>query len=137
MEGEQGTTNARLSRLETKYDELVQTVARVELNQKHAEELNRLRFDALDLNQKTLTTQVSEFIKRIDGLISGETEMPRQRDLMADWVKWRGEVEADREAQAVRNGRIDLVAKVVYGLVGGNVVAIAGAILWVASGNHI
>lgn len=132
-----GTTNARLSRLETKYDELIRTVDRVEQSQTHANELNKLRFDGLELGQKGIAAQMGAFISRIDALISGETEMPRQRDLMADWARWRAEVDQDREGQAVRNGRIDLVGKVVWALVGGNIVAITAAILFIATGHHL
>ena len=148
MEGESpSTTNARLSRLEAKYDDLakqvegaVHTIARVEQNQTHAEELNKLRFGALDTAVSTLSSDLKGFMARIDGILTGdvETAQSRQgRELIVDYQKWRAATDGRLDAQDVRNGRLDLVAKVVWGLVGGNIVAIIGFVIWLASGRSL
>src|SRR4051812_5309543 len=139
-----GTTNARLSRLEAKYDELakqlgsaVATIDRVESNQQHAEELNKLRFTALDTSVGTLSTDLKGFMSRIEGLISGEVRLPQQERIMAEYLAFKDDTETRLDLQDVRNGRIDLIGKVVWGLVGGNIVAIVGFVVWVAQGNKI
>lgn len=148
MEGETpGTTNARLSRLEAKYDDLakqvegaVNTITRVELNQTHAEELNKLRFGALDTAVGTLTSDLKGFMGRIEGIISGDVDTAQSRagrELVTDYQQWRATTDSRLDAQDVRNGRIDLVAKVVWGLVGGNIVAIIGFIAFLATGHRI
>lgn len=142
-----GTTNARLSRLEAKYDELsravssaVMTIDRVETNQKHAEELSKVRFGALDLsvglvatNTNTIGSKLDSFITRFEGLMTGEVQTTQIRK----YIEWQDGMEKFRDDQAVRNGRIDLIAKLVYGLVGGNIVAIISAIIFLAMGNHL
>ncbi len=88
----------RVERLEAEVSTLTVTVARIEQNQAHATELNKLRFDALDMGLKSLGGQLTDFIKRIDGMISGEVETAQTRQgaaLVADYQKWRGEVEDD------------------------------------------
>ena len=138
-----GTTNARLSRLEAKYDDLakqvegaVHTIARVEDNQKHAEELNKLRFGALDTAVSTLTTDLKGFMGRIEGIISGDVQTAQSRqgaELVADYQRWRAATDTRLDAQDVRNGQLNLIGKVVWGLVGGNIVAIVGFIYFLAT----
>src|SRR5689334_18000737 len=93
---------------------LAGTVARVELNQQHAEELNKLRFTSLDTAVSTLSSDLKGFMARIEGMISGEvdTQQSRQgRELVADYQKWRGEVDDALEKQAVLTGRLDLLGR--------------------------
>ena len=95
----------RMDHMERKHEELAKevaaltaTVGRVEQNQAHATELNKLRFDALDMGVKSLAGQLTDFIKRIDGMISGEVETAQSRQgqaLVADYQKWRDEVDDD------------------------------------------
>jgi phage shock protein PspC (stress-responsive transcriptional regulator) len=96
----------RMDRMEQKHEELAKevtaltaTVGRVEQNQAHATELNKLRFDALDMGVKSLAGQLTDFIKRIDGMVSGEIETAQSRqgrELVDDYRKWREEVDDDR-----------------------------------------
>lgn len=95
---------ARMDRMERRQDNmettlasLSGTVARVELNQKHAEELNLLRHDALKTGLDNLTGTVGAFIARIEGIIDGtiETSQSRQASqIMGDYLKWHDRVEA-------------------------------------------
>jgi hypothetical protein len=68
------------------------TVLRMETNQEHAVELNKLRFDALDMGIKAVTGQLESFIKRIEGMLTGEVETVQSREsraLVADYQTWR------------------------------------------------
>jgi hypothetical protein len=139
-----GTTNARLSRLEAKYDDLakqvegaVSTITRVELNQTHAEELNKLRFGSLDSAVGSLSADLKGFMTRIDGLVSGEQTTAQGRQMLDEYMKFKTNTERRLDEQDVRNGQISLVARVTWGLLGANVIAIISAILYVATGNHI
>lgn len=105
----------RMDRMEQKHEDLAKEVAslssvvsRVEANQEHARELNTLRFDALDTGLKSLSGQLGDFMRRIEGLISGEVETSatRQgRELVLDYQKWRGEVDGFMDEQKIRNAR--------------------------------
>ena len=122
---------SRQDSIEQEVRTLAATVARVEQNQEHATELNKLRFDALDTGLKSLSGQLTDFIKRIDGMISGEVETTQAREgraLVADYQRWRDEVDADRAKLALL-GRLAVIA------IGGNALAILGALsLWVTRG---
>lgn len=103
---------------------LAASVARVEQNQDHASELNKLRFDALDAGMRSLQIQLADFIKRVEGLVSGEvqTEQMRQgREMVADYQRWRDQVDADR-------AKLALLGRLAVLLVSSNVLAIAAAI---------
>ncbi len=96
--GSSADISRRVERLEAEVSSLTVTVARIEQNQAHTAELNKLRFDALDMGVKSLGGQLTDFIKRIDGMISGEvdTAQSRQgRELVASYQKWREEVDDD------------------------------------------
>lgn len=103
---------------------LAASVARVEQNQDHASELNKLRFDALDAGMRSLQIHLADFIKRVEGLVSGEvqTEQMRQgREMVADYQRWRDQVDADR-------AKLALLGRLAVLLVSSNVLAIAAAI---------
>src|SRR4051812_45041233 len=71
---------------------LAQTVGRVEQNQIHVAELNKLRFDALDTGQRALGGQLADFIKRIESIMTGEVETQATRqgqEIVADYREWR------------------------------------------------
>lgn len=75
---------------------LTGTVARVELNQRHAEELTKLRFDAIDTSLGTVTGKLDSFVTRIEGIITGEITTAQSKqgaEIMADYQKWRASVE--------------------------------------------
>lgn len=103
----------RMDRMETRQEAqeaevkvLSATVSRVELNQKHAEELNVLRFASLDTAVNSTKAAVdavradlSGFMKRIEGMLTGEVQTAQSKqaaEVMADYVKWRAAVDADR-----------------------------------------
>lgn len=106
--GTNADVGRRVDRLESRVDDLAATVARVELNQKHSEELNALRHDALKGGLDTLTGTVSQFMGRIEGIIAGDVETNQTRQgqaLVADYMKWRGDVDRRLDEQDVRNAR--------------------------------
>ncbi len=92
-----------MDRLEAKHDELAEdvtslkgTVARVETNQMHAAELNKLRFDSLEASMTALGGKFDAFTHRIELVFSGEVVLPQQRagqELLAEWQVWRKSVE--------------------------------------------
>ena len=110
--------------LESEVRALTATVSRLEQNQVHSLELNKLRFDALDTGIRANGNQLTEFIRRVEGLISGEvqTEQTRQgREMVEDYQRWRRDVDGDR-ARLSRLGRLAIIA------LGGNALAIAAAV---------
>jgi hypothetical protein len=88
-----------MDRMESRHEDLAKEVAtltvttgQIVLNQKHAEDLNELRFKSLDSAVGLLATDLKGFMTRIDGIITGETEtiQARQgRELVADYMTWR------------------------------------------------
>lgn len=143
----------RMDRMEQNHEQLAKevaglagTISRVEINQKHAEELNVLRFTALDTAVKsveaTLGTAVrslegtlGRFMDRINSIITGETRLPQNDALMQDYRDWRADVDEKLEAsqakleeQAVLNGQVRLLGRLAVLLVSGNVLAIIAAV---------
>lgn len=121
----------RMDRMEQNHEQLVKevagltsTIARVELNQTHAEELNKLRFGALDVSVSNLGTKLDAFMARINALISGEVRLPQNDALMKDWRDWRADTEGRLDEQAVLNGQVRLLGRLAVLLVSGNVVAL-------------
>ncbi len=111
---------ARLDRIEQRQDDmeraihaLESTVGRVEQNQAHAEELNRLRFNSLDTAVLTLSTDLKGFMARIEAMISGEVETSatRQgRQLVEDYKAWRREISMQVDTLTDSIERTDAVA---------------------------
>lgn len=128
----------RIDRLEARHEliegevrVLAATVARVEQNQNHAVELNKLRFDALDTGLKSVSAQLVDFMRRIEAIISGETQTPAMRqgeEMVADYRSWRTDVDHQLEAQAVMNGQVRLLGRIAVLLVSSNILAIAAAV---------
>lgn len=93
----------RMDRLEQNHEtlskevaNLTSTVSLVEANQRHADELHKLRFDALDSGLTSLRADLKGFMARVEGLISGEVQTPQTRqgqELVADYQRWRTSVE--------------------------------------------
>ena len=121
----------RIERLEHNYGELAATVSRVEITLQHGDELNRLRFASLEgaINSTgkdiaKVSTDLEGFMARIEGLISGEIQTSATRqgaELVADYQKWRREVDNDRS-------RLALIGRIAVLLVTSNVLAWAAAI---------
>ena len=125
----------RMDRMETKYDDLATevgslkaTITRVEVNQKHAEELNTLRFSALDTAVGTVGTKLDAFMERIDKLITGETQTAQSKQMLDDYQRWREDVDTrlDRHDTFETQGR--LLGRIAVLLVTSNVIAIIAAI---------
>jgi hypothetical protein len=103
---------ARHETLEAEVRTLAATVARVEVNQINAAELNKLRFDALDTGLKSVGAQLGDFIRRIEGLITGEVQTAQTREaaqMVADYEKWRDGIDEFR-TQVRTSTRIFLLA---------------------------
>lgn len=102
--GSPADLSRRMDRLELNHEALTRevasltsTVSRVEINQSHAEELNKLRFNALDTSVSNLSADLKTFMARIEGMIDGTVETTASRqgaELVADYQKWRREVDA-------------------------------------------
>lgn len=120
----------RHENLEGEVRNLTATVARVETNQEHATELNKLRFDALDNGLKAVSVQTA----RIESILAGEVETAvsrRNAELFAEYQDWREEVDKRLDEQDARNarseGRNDGV-RVAVGGVKGLIVVVAAAL---------
>jgi hypothetical protein len=128
----------RMDRMEEKHDDLASevrgltaTVARVELNQGHAEEVNRLRFGALDTAINGVGTKLEAFMGRIEGIITGEIQTAQSKtgtEMVEDYRKWRTDVEQrlDNHDKFETQGR--LLGRIAVLLVTSNVIAIVAAI---------
>lgn len=101
----------RMDRQEERHEDLAKEVAgltatmgQVVQNQKHAEELNELRFKAQNTAVSQLDTHITDvahdlkgFMLRIDGIISGEVETVQTRQgqaIIADFMSWRKGVDS-------------------------------------------
>lgn len=93
----------RMDRMELKHEDLAKdvaaitaTVGQVVLNQKHAEEINELRFKALDTSVGQIGADLKGFMARIDGIVAGDIETAQSRagrELVADYTIWRKETD--------------------------------------------
>ena len=138
--------------VETRVSELGAVVARVEQNQVHAAELNKLRFDSLDTGVKGVTDTLERFMGRINAIVSGEVKLPQAAQgekLVADYQEWRKGVDSklgtiytseqrrDIETRLDRHentlAQVSLVGKIVVVLLSGNALAILGGIAWLVT----
>ena len=120
---------------ETEVRTLAATVARVEQNQLHASELNKLRFDSLDVGLGTVKATLDRFMGRIEGIITGEVRLPANEKLMKDYEDreekrdtWQAAVDIrlDKHDTFETQGR--LLARIGVLLVTSNVIAIIAAV---------
>lgn len=97
---------------------LTGTVTRVELNQTHADELNKVRFASLDRSVEGVSGKLDAFMSRIEGIITGEIQLPMAREYderRKDLAAWRDGVDGrldghDKfETQARLLGRLAIV----------------------------
>lgn len=112
---------------------LAGTVSRVETNQKHAEELSKLRFDSLDVSVGTIRETLDRFMGRINAIISGEVRLPQSEQMMTDYFNWRAGVDRSLDEQAVLNGQVRMLGRLAVLLVSTNVVAVVAAVFALAS----
>lgn len=83
-------------RLSRDVSNLTGTVARVELNQTHAEKLSEVRFGALDQSVALIGSKLDNFMSRVEGIITGEistAQMKQGEAIMVDYQQWRSRVE--------------------------------------------
>jgi hypothetical protein len=121
----------RMDRIEGRQDSielevrtLAATVGRVELNQQHATELAKLRFDAIDNGMKAGFAELGVFQQRIEGILDGTIQTQQQRqgaEMVADYLTWRKKVDVYM-TQGSLLGRLAVI------LVSTNVIAIVVAI---------
>lgn len=138
-EGSSADLVRRMERLEERLDRLEPAVAEVATNQKHAEELNALRFANVQSSVNLVSSDLKEFMRRIEGIIAGdvETGAARQaREMVADWQKWRDKTDAKFETIDQRQDdsetfhtQISTVARVALVILGSGWIATAFA-LW-------
>lgn len=128
----------RVERLERDLSSLTGTVSLIERNQQHAEQLNKLRFDSLDKVVDALHGDLKAWMTRMEGVFTGEVQTAAARDLktakdtaeregatvMADWTRWRAEVDDDREHAVVMAGQLSLLGKMVIVVFGSSALAL-------------
>lgn len=85
-----------MERLEEKYDgiagavgKLEGAVAVIQHEQESAAQLAKERHGNLEARLTTVSAQLTGFMARIEGLLTGEVQMPQQREALARWEKWR------------------------------------------------
>ena len=135
--GSAADLSRRMDRIEGKYEDLAKqvagltsTVERVELNQQHAEELNKLRFGSLEQGMGTIAGKLDNFMARIEGMIDGTVQTTQTREAqerVRDYEEWRSQVDADR-------ARLHLLGRLAVLLVSSNLLAIGAAIYAVTNG---
>lgn len=126
--GSAADLSRRMDALERNHNTLAGTVQLIEANQRHAEELNKMRFESLETAVKGVGTDLKGFMLRIEGMISGEVETVQSREgraLVADYKKWREKVDTTLD-QVRLMGRLGVL------LVTSNLLAIAAAIYAIA-----
>lgn len=112
--GTPASIERRVERLEVEVATLSGSVTRVELNQVHAAELNKLRFDSLDSSIVQVKDLLVPFMKRMEGIIAGEVEtvqMRQGREVLADYLAWRKEIDAK---VASNRERLDDIGAEIY-----------------------
>ena len=126
---------ARQDTIESKVTDLASVVARVELNQIHADRVSDLQFKALDGAVKNIDGALERFMGRINGILSGEVRLPQNDALMQEWRDWRDDVnkrleqsEGKLDEQAVLNGQVRLIGRITVFLVTSNIIAIIAGI---------
>lgn len=117
---------------------LTSTISRVELNQTHAEELNKLRFDAVTQSIVQVETKLDKystvmygFIERIEKIITGEVETQQTKQgqqMVAEYKMWRAQTDARLEDMETLSTQVRFFARVALTFTGTSVLATACAI---------
>lgn len=92
---------------ETQLRELASVTAEIRLGVQHGGELSKLRFDAIEGGLNTQRIMLSDFIKRMEGLISGETQTAQSKQLLEEYSKFRTNTTERLDAIEDRTARID------------------------------
>ncbi len=129
----------RMDRMESAHESLAKevgglttTIARVEMNQTHAEELGKLRYDSLVDSVNQIKSKMDLFIDRIEKVMSGEATTPQGRageKMVEDYLKWRADVDSDREDTETLKTQLRFLSRLVVVLTGGSVVT-TGIVIW-------
>jgi hypothetical protein len=142
--GSAADLSRRMDRMEQNHESLSReftllagTVSRMEQNQVHAEELNKLRFNSLDTSVHGVSVDLKGFMARIEGMISGEIETAQGRqgrELVDDYRRWREEIseQVDRNAESIE--RSDAVAKALLNSRQSTGVWVRSVVPWLLSG---
>lgn len=110
---------------------LTSTVARVEQNQVHAEELNKLRFSSLDTAVTNVAGKLDAFMARVESIITGEVQLPQAKaweTRQAEEERWREKVDERLDGHDTFETQGRLIGRLVVLLVGANAAAIIAAI---------
>jgi len=110
---------------------LTTTIARVELNQNHAEEVNKLRFDSIALGLSTLESKVTTFITRIESIIDGSASTAQSRageQMVKDYRLWRDSVEVRLDEADTLAIQLRFLSRIIVALTGGSLIATACAV---------
>ena len=137
----------RMDRMELKHEDLAKdvatltaTVGQVVLNQKHAEELNELRFKSLDTAVGQIGSDLKGFMARIEGMVDGTIQTAQSRqaaETLADYFKWRKEVDDERDAQKVMNGQVRLIGRIAILLtIGGGITTLCSVVALAVTLSH-
>ena len=119
---------AQYDRIDAKVDDLGAVVARVELNQKHSEEVAKLRYDGLDSGLRTLTSKTETFIDRIDKMISGEVPNRNAERQLEEWTEWRKTVNQGLGQSGELRTQMRLLGRLAIFLTGGSLIGTGLAI---------
>lgn len=128
--GSSADLSRRMDRIEEAHASLATTVARVELNQQHAEELNKLRFSALDAAVGNVAGKLDSFMARVEGIITGEVETNQTRQgraLVEDYTQWRETVEARLDSADTLATQVRLLGRMAVLLPVGSIISAAVA----------
>lgn len=129
---------AQYERMNGKVDDLSAVVARVELNQNHAEELNKLRFDAV--NQSIVQVEakldkqaglLGDFMSRIERIMTGELDTAQTRQgqaLVADYQKWRTATDDRLDQFEMLSTQVRFFARIAVTFTGTSLIATACAL---------
>jgi hypothetical protein len=131
-----------MDRLETAHEALVvqvsglsTTIARVEQNQTHSEELEKLRWDALNLSLNQMdarvqrqTERLTAFIERIDKILSGEIITARSSEMLAEYKEWHDSVEERFGEANTLAVQVKLLGRLAMLLVGGSIITTTVAV---------
>lgn len=137
----------RMDRMETAHELLAKevgglstTIARVEQNQTHAEELNKMRFDAftnglmqVEGKLDRYNNKMTAFIERIEGMLTGEVETQQAREareVLVDYRAWRARVDEQLSHVATQ----DAVDNALHQARASNGVWVRSAVPWIISG---
>jgi hypothetical protein len=88
----------RQDNVEAQVRDLATTVARVESNMNHSAEVSKLHFESIENGQRLLSSQLTDFVRRTEGIISGEIETAQTRagrEMVTDYIEWRKTVDAE------------------------------------------